>query len=847
MSLTEALARKFPPTVRYKGEAYATRGNVRILRGNELGVEALVQGTDQYQVRIRRDPNGARTRFTFNCSCPYFEKYSDPCKHLWATLRVADTAGYLRALGAKVTRRTAEVAPGARDVGDGLPPAGLAVLDDPGHGTAVLDIDDAEEDGPAHAEADLLPPFVVALDARLATRDANPTPAYRFAGAEMLFVLDVPGSIKGQGLALHLLVRKRAQTGEWTKPQPARLSPDDVAQAPAWDRRIFAPLFGAATALTPAALVWPTPDRDGGQARFALPDPLVRELLPTIARSGRAYVRPTSSAADLHPVRWDEGAAWRFRLTVTPTEDVFRIDGHFERGDQRLALTSPLLVLPEGFLITRSTIARWDADTETALLTTLRETGPVDVALGARSALAQVLARAGVPADDLPEGLHVTSLRVSPIPRVRLGTLPGWPGGDRLLATVSFDYGGTIVAHGAAGGDEVFDPVHLRIVHRHPDEETAHLRTLTDLGFTTEWDPAGLRMRLELRVKRLAESVRRLVADGWVVEGEAGAYRSAGPLLFSVTSGIDWFDLDARADFGGMTVPLTEILDALRRGEGVVRLGDGGIGLLPEEWLRRYLPLTIAAEAHGDTLRFKPAQAALLDALLPDDPAEAVVTLDEPFAQLRRELGTFSEIAAEDPPATFIGTLRPYQREGLGWFTFLRRFGFGGCLADDMGLGKTVMVLALLDSRRGERRPSLVVVPRSLVGNWMSEAERFAPELRVLDYSRTTRGAFRSSIADYDAVLCTYGTLRRDVEMLGDVEFDYLILDEAQAIKNSTTASARAVRQLKGRHRLALSGTPIENHLGELWSLFEFLNPGVLGHVVGLRTCDVVVEPRAGA
>jgi SNF2 family DNA or RNA helicase len=149
-----------------------------------------------------------------------------------------------------------------------------------------------------------------------------------------------------------------------------------------------------------------------------------------------------------------------------------------------------------------------------------------------------------------------------------------------------------------------------------------------------------------------------------------------------------------------------------------------------------------------------------------------------------------------------------------------------------MGLGKTVMVLALLEGCRrargsAPRVPSLVVVPKSLVFNWMEEAARFAPELKVLDYTGPVRDP--ASIREADLVLTTYGTLRRDAVDLSAIEFDYAILDEAQAIKNAATASAKAARLLRARHRLALSGTPIENHLGELWSLFEFLNPGLLG------------------
>jgi SNF2 family DNA or RNA helicase len=197
---------------------------------------------------------------------------------------------------------------------------------------------------------------------------------------------------------------------------------------------------------------------------------------------------------------------------------------------------------------------------------------------------------------------------------------------------------------------------------------------------------------------------------------------------------------------------------------------------------------------------------------------------------------------AEQEPSGFQGTLRHYQREGLGWLSFLERMGLGGCLADDMGLGKTIQVLAMLVRRRQARadagidhRPSLVVVPKSLVFNWIDEASRFAPALRVLNHTGNTRGESPTAVTDHDIVLTTYGTLRRDIVRHREVEFDYVVLDEAQSIKNAGSQAAKACRLLRARHRLALTGTPVENHIGELWSIFEFLNPGQLGSASRLK------------
>ncbi|MBD3161345.1 MAG: helicase SNF2, partial [Candidatus Eisenbacteria bacterium] len=385
-----------------------------------------------------------------------------------------------------------------------------------------------------------------------------------------------------------------------------------------------------------------------------------------------------------------------------------------------------------------------------------------------------------------------------------------------------------------------------RILRRDPVAERRHEDEALAAGFRrrTGWGggPAG---GFSIARRRFNAAVRALLAAGWRVEAEGSLFRHAGTPRLQVSSGVDWFDLEGGIEFeDGQVASLPAILAALKKGDGFVVLGDGSQGLLPEAWLERCAPLAETGEVLEDRIRFRPGQALLLDALLAELPSADV---DETFETIRARLHRFDRIAPTDAPRTFAGRLRDYQKLGLGWFGFLRDFKLHGCLADDMGLGKTVQVLALLEQRRTRRtgRPSraasLVVAPRSLVHNWIEEARRFTPNLKLLDHTGITRSKRTRDLLDRDLVITTYGTLRRDIKMLKEIEFDYAILDEAQAIKNASSQSAKACRLIRARHRLALTGTPVENHLGEIWSLFEFLNPGLLG------SAKVFAEIRQGA
>jgi superfamily II DNA or RNA helicase len=811
--LTEALAPHVSARTRTKGLQYFRSGAVIDMGGAEWVAHGAVRGTRDYRVELVRD----RNRFTGSCECPYYSDRAEICKHIWAALLEAERRGLLS--------------------GDG-PVEGPAILEPEyrpsaliGSGTGAgvsYSTPGAKPAPPAKAPA--WQSFLHELQQDVvAAERAVPLP--RFSNGEIIYTIDVRETLTGHGTVINVLFRQRRKNGSWSKPKAIALTPLEAEHLiDPDDREILSLLIGARNAWTYAAM------HDTGYqrlSRYVLSGPLEDRVLPMLARSGRGHLDRIGEEHGPFPLAWDDGPAWRFELEITADEhsNFIGVDGAFVRGSERLALREPVLVLSGGFLFTRTSMARLELDGGFAWLARLRSFGPVVIPRDQSVALLETLARSGLDPRSLPPALRYDVFEGEPRPQVRVNRPERqnpYALRQDLRATVQFDYDGVRVD--APPGATAYDAGRRRLVRRNRAAEQAAIDRLHQLGFRYTWSHFESRQMLGISPDQFPKVVHTLVKEGWRVEAEGRAFRSASSMRLEVSSGIDWFDLHGAIDFGdGRFAPFPQLLAAIARGEDVVVLDDGTVGLLPEEWLQRYAAIAGFGTPEGDAIRFRRSQAALLDALLAAQPA---IAYDEVFERVRSELRTFSGIHALDPPASFHGTLREYQREALGWFEFLRRFAFGGCLADDMGLGKTVMVLALLDERRGGRQkakrlPSLVVVPRSLVFNWMEEAGRFAPQLKVLDYTGPLRNA--AAIGGADLVLTTYGTLRRDAAELNAIEFDYAILDEAQAIKNTATASAKAARLLRSRYRLALSGTPIENHLGELWSLFEFLNPGLLG------------------
>ena len=860
MSLILQLAGEFSAEIRSRGNEHYRQSKVKIKNGSPMNLEAEVQdATSKFNVRLWREGNEISVR----CACPFY-KSDGLCEHLWAALLFADAENYLKG-------------------GSGGAGRLALILEDPEESSFdYFSDEDDDEDDWEEEEVEEEDSYLAAKKALLNSSQTAAQAPPRKPGSwreqlaslglqakeisspqvfdwpdsrELLYVVDVYTTLHSQGgLVLEIHYRDRRKDGEWSRPKSQRIPRSVIARLPeAADREILTLLSGG---------------KDIGQAGYnnfgydSVPNAyqvaglLPNLVIPLIAKTGRGRLSLPEFGDVLLPFEFDEGDPYEFWLEIRPGKQAGQniIAGSLRRGNERLELSAPVLMIEEGLLFTRDRVASFDARGAFNWVSLMRRQGFITVPAAQKDEmLGEILKAPQLPRLDLPEDLNYEEVIGYPRPRLTIKEPEkNYWGPQKLRGELSFDYDGiTVESHDRTRG--IYKPEGRKFMLRHAGEEQNAAEVLKSYGWrpvkANTYDPVP---HWELTPSKLPRVVRELLGSGWHVEAEGKIYRRPGKFKIDVNSGIDWFELHGGVDFDGVAAPLPALLAALRRGDSLVRLDDGTYGMLPEEWLSKYGLLAGLGEVKDDHLRFKKTQLGVLDTLLL---SQAETSFDETFAKASEEMRAFDGIKPLDPPTNFNGELRPYQCEGLGWISFLEKFNFGGCLADCMGLGKTVQVLAWLEMRRqlrersesrlqaesnGKKKqppkgdtpnipPSLVVVPKSLVFNWMQEAAKFAPKLRVLDYTGQERGNLAEQLNDYDLILTTYGTLRNDATEFKDVRFDYIILDEAQAIKNADTASSKAARLLKGNHRLALSGTPIENHLGELWSLFDFLNPGMLG------------------
>jgi non-specific serine/threonine protein kinase len=301
-----------------------------------------------------------------------------------------------------------------------------------------------------------------------------------------------------------------------------------------------------------------------------------------------------------------------------------------------------------------------------------------------------------------------------------------------------------------------------------------------------------------------------------------------------ISSGIDWFGSKVKISFDKLNVPLNSWVDMVKNNQKYIKLSDGTLGVMPEEWVEKLKALYNAGFQEDGQIKVSKYNFSIIDEYFDE------LSDEEAFEEIKKKKKAFenyTSIKSYRLPRSIKAELREYQMQGYRWLRFLNEYKLGGCLADDMGLGKTLQVLCLLAYKK-ERKDcfALVVVPNSLIFNWSNEIEKFCPSLKYLIHHGPNRKVDKIDKKKYDVIITTYGTATSDIEDLKEIIFDSVILDESQAIKNPNSKRYKSVKLLKANHRYAMTGTPIENNTFDLFAQMNFINPGLLGNANSFRT-----------
>ena|GEM_PF-252237 len=373
-----------------------------------------------------------------------------------------------------------------------------------------------------------------------------------------------------------------------------------------------------------------------------------------------------------------------------------------------------------------------------------------------------------------------------------------------------------------------------RVVRRDVGAEMSAVQLILNTGLTVDEAKEGLQAHGDLAVRFWTDKIATLPED-WekLVPADLRAVRvrdAAVTPAVRVSSGVDWLSLDVTFSVDGVAVEEDALRSALERGRRLVKLPDGTWAPVKAEEVSEVLERMAEIVAGSPGARIPLSQAGRVQDLL------RLVGNRSISPQAKSLFGKLEEIEAIDqiakPRTLKVQQFRDYQKRGFSWLVFLHGMKTGGILADDMGLGKTLQAIALfcwVKANHKEHKPTLVVAPTSVVPNWAREVDKFAPSLSTLVWHGPDRHEQRHLLETTDVVITSYALLRRDEELFETIDFRYVVLDEAQHIKNPLSATARAAKRVKSGHRLALTGTPIENRLSEIWSIIDFVSPGMLG------------------
>lgn len=828
MPFTQSFAKYFDEKSRAQGAQYASSDKVELdsIDLSNMRLDAKVKDAKKYAVQVETTPNYEAIKSS--CTCAEY-KSGMFCKHIWATFVTIEAK-------TKVAKQFV--------TSDDMT---LSHVDDPTPNAAIrIEPENNPSPRPVEQEVEDSSLGWKKLE-RLFASNGQPIPKTAPQIERLIWYgISPPFPRFCHFININLMQQEISSRGSYGKVKPVNDIDSEFLESLAKDDFEIFQRLGAKSARFRNAFNSSKIDSDINthnkflnKSGLRLGDAELPALLQLMAQTRRLFYLGYNFENTPSPLQFDSKEIWQIHLNLTEgTNAKQQLKPSFHSKDKTIQPEDALAFHSSGLVFEHEQISMRDTSSQVleSILEHILQEGPIELfkrEVDAFFAKALETEFDALKSSASQFGWHESISTPKPMLRLGIPSLDDLYQLQDVTATVLFSYGEKSVAF-ADTKKVIADQKTRRFLRRQIRIEQDAFTSLTSLlaarNIKHNLFDGGV---LRLPTNQLITAVEELIELGWQVEGETFSINKLGQMKPFISYGIKWLSVSINSEIPEDLIAKPAILQALRKGTPYVKLGNGRVGILPEEWLNKFSILAQSGRVDDDGIKLDPKQAFFVASVMGD---ANNYDSDEGWRDIDEKLKNLGSPKAMDPVHGFKGNLRHYQKEGLGWLNHLKAMNIGACLADDMGLGKTVQVLAFMHQHYSEERkthrPSLIVAPKSLMFNWFAEAKKFAPSLRVAEYASSVRFNINEVKNNYDLFLTTYGIMRQDIELLKEIDFDLVILDEAQYIKNNASLTSRFAKQLKAQHRIALTGTPIENHTGELGSILEFLDQDTFGSVI---------------
>jgi SNF2 family DNA or RNA helicase len=793
----------FDSHIKARGAGYFRQRRVKIV-SMVLRHEAFlkIKGSQTYDVRLRFD---GFNQLMMTCTCPNY-KNGFNCKHIWASILEVDRHQFFDQPSTTLVN---------------LPQSGQGIGLKPGetHGQALI-----SGDGQTHSkDRDSLavrPAWMIQTKAssHKLEPDFRKAPyVSEFSLADPLprvgiYGIDLDLTRTHKKWALRIFSRPRRKSGELGSLRSFTLNSEHIQFFEnEVDRRILWTLIGISNAGAQNSY-----DGQFQKKNYVFLDSQLMEMLVSELSSAGQFFLVTPEM-QLKPISYDPMPV-QIQLSLQSEAEGYSLHAKLMNQSVDNAIESSFIYL-DPYLLMGNRFLRANFGDFGVWFDTFQTRAQIPIPQAEVDRFLEFFFNsASAPELTLPESLQINTK--TEFQKVRL-TLETASSMRSIQARVQFLYGQEYVDQNRQR-PKVFEVSSRTMYHRDFESEQREVKKIRK-----ESTPAGSSDQSQFLVteEEMEALIEKAFGLGWEVLAFNRKLSPSQNYKANVTSGIDWFDLSVKFEFGkGLSFGLPQLLQNLKAGQRFVTLADGSSGLIREEWVKKFGRMASLGAVEGDQLRLTKVQALFFASELSDSKN---FTSDRKFQSFQSIIEEINNLEAKNPSANFKGKLRAYQKAGLSWLNLMSKHEIGAILADDMGLGKTIQILASLVAQ--PKAKTLIVAPKSLVHNWVSEAEKFTPDLSFHNYTGPDRMSRLAAIGgEVDALVTTYHTLRLDIEFLKAKEFDYFILDEAHYIKNSESQAYMACRLIQARMKIALTGTPVENSLSDLFSILSIVTPGLI-------------------